>query len=391
MSKRFGIILLSLIVATGACAKSQVETNAAGNSISDAGSAAAGNVAPVNQAEKTKANVIAENPNAKIFRGMINGTTFEMNLVREGDKLSGTYFYIKVGKDLNLAGTIDAGGNFKLKETDPSGKATGEWSGTWKEDANESGAVLEGSWKKPGQGDGARQNFYATQQMIELTNGAKLVNRTIKEENKEKRSEISSVYPELTGMNSPAAAAFNALVKKRVVEMNDAYRKDLADMNAEDFKSMPAEISLTNDVRYDVMLATNDLISISILDYTFMGGAHGGTSSNPINYDLKNNRELQLADIFEPNSNYLKIISDYAVADLKPRIGEMSDDEWLSKGAAPEAENYRSWNLTKKGLMVTFDQYQVAAYAAGPQSVIVPYSKLQSVLRKDGVVAELAK
>lgn len=391
MLKNCGIVLIFLMIATGACAKNQVETNAAGNSPSDAGTAAAGNAAPSKTIEKTKANVLAENPNAKIFRGMINGTAFEMNLVREGDKLAGTYFYVKVGKDLNLSGTIDAGGNFKLKESDASGKATGEWSGTWKEDANVSGAVLEGQWKKPGESDGASQNFYATQQMIELTNGAKLVNKTIKEENKAKRSEISSVYPELIGINSPAAGAFNNLVKKRVGEMNDAYRKDLADMTAEDLNLMPAEMRMTNDVRYDVMLATNDLISVSILDYTFMGGAHGATSSNPINYDLKNNRELQLADIFEPNSNYLKILSDYAIADLKPRVGEMSDDEWLGRGTAPEADNYRSWNLTKKGLMITFDQYQVAAYAAGPQTVIVPYAKLQSVWRKDGVVAELAK
>ena len=391
MLRNLGILLLFLIFATGACVKNQVETNAAGNSNSDSASSAAGNAATTNSAEKTKANLIADNPNAKIFRGMINGTSFEMHLLREGDKLSGTYFYIKVGKDLNLSGTIDAGGKFSMKETDPSGKATGEWNGTWKEEPYESGAALEGSWKKPGQSDGDSLNFYATQQMIELTNGAKLVNKTVKENNKEKRSEISSVYPELTGVNSPGAQGFNALVKNSVVKMNDAFRKDVAEMTAEDVKNLPGGVGLSNDVSYDVLLVTNDLISISIMDYTFMGGAHGGTSSNPINYDLKNNRELKLADIFEPGSNYLKIISDYAIADLKPRVGDMSDDEWLSKGAAPEVDNYRSWNLTRKGLMVTFDQYQVAAYAAGPQQVIVPYSKLQSVLRKDGVVAELAK
>lgn len=392
MLKKFGIVLLFVIAATGACAKTQDKINTANSSSSDAGLAADENITPENSVEKTKANVIVENPNAKTFNGKItDGRNFEMQLTRDGEKLFGTYSYIKTGENFNLSGTINEFGNLKLEETDASGKVTGKWSGSWKDDANEGGAVLKGNWQMPGDDSSADVMFFATQQIIELTDGAKIISKTIKEENREKRSEIFSVYPELTGIDSSAAAAFNALVKKRVVEMNDTYRKDLADMTAEDLKLMPAEIKFVNEVSYDVMLATNDLISISLVNYTFLGGAHGATWSRSVNYDLKNNRELKLADIFEPNSDYLKMLSDYAIADLKPRVGEMSDDEWLSKGAAPEADNYRSWNLTKKGLMVSFDQYQVAAYAAGPQTVIVPYSKLQSVLRKSGVVAELAK
>lgn len=391
MLKNLGIIVTVLLFTTAACVKNQVESNAASSSPAEKSASAAGNAAPEKSGGKSKANLIADNPNAKIFRGMINGTSFEMRLVRDGDKLSGTYFYTKVGKDLNVAGTIAADGKFNLKETDDSGKTTGEWSGMWKDEPNDNGITLEGNWKKPGQSDGDSLSFYATQQVIEFTNGAKLVNKTIREIDKAKRSDISSVYPELTGVSSPAAQSFNELVKKRVVEMNNAYRKDVAGISAEDIKSLPGGVGLSNEVSYDVILANDDLISISISDYTFMGGAHGGTSSNPINYDLKNNRELKLADIFEPNSDYLKVISDYAIADLKKTVGDMSDDKWLSEGAAPKDENYRSWNLTKKGLMVIFDQYQVAAYAAGPQQVIVPYDKLQIILRKDSVAANLAK
>ena len=69
----------------------------------------------------------------------------------------------------------------------------------------------------------------------------------------------------------------------------------------------------------------------------------------------------------------------------------MSDDEWIGRGAGANADNFQNWNLTKKGLMFTFDQYQVAAYAAGPQTVIIPFDKLKNILRKDGAAANLAK
>lgn len=390
MLKNLGILIIFSLFVTAGCMKTQVETNAAENSVSEATSVP-DNPKSENSGEKSTEKSIANNPNTKVFRGMINGTTFEMRLVREGDKLSGTYFYTKVGKDLKLSGTIDAAGKFNLKETDSSGKTTGEWEGTWKDDANSNGLMLEGGWKEPGDNKDKSFSFYATEQVIEFANGVKFIDKTIKESDKSKRSEIVSIYPEITGVNSATAAKFNELAKNRVIEANNLYKKSLADYSAADIKDLPESISLSNEVGYDVALANNEIVSLIFSNYAFLGGAHGNTQSSTINYDLKNNRELELADIFEPNSNYLKTISDYSIADLKAHLTEMSDDEWISKGAAAEADNFKSWNLTKKGLMFTFDQYQVAAYAAGPQAVIIPYDKLENILRKDGVIANLAK
>ena len=381
MLKNIAILLITAAFAATACMKPQTEINASGENPAEQKGAAGAAQSNSSSRENEPDNV--KNQNAKKFRGMINGIGFEMNLIREGDKLSGTYFYTKVGKDLKISGTIDKNGKFTFSETDESGKKTGEWSGTWKESRNEYGALLEGDWKKANSKDSF--GFYATEQIIEFADGAKFVDKTIKENIAAKRTEIHSVYPELVGINSPSAKKFNETVKNLVISFNDDFRKSLADITVEEMKDMPETMTMNNDVSYDVILAKNDLISLSVSNYTFTGGAHGGTSSYPINYDLKNNRELALADLFEPNSNYLKTISDYSIADLKSRLTEMSDEEWISRGAGADADNFRSWNLTKKGLMFTFDQYQVAAYAAGPQTVIIPYEKLKSILKKDGI------
>ena len=63
----------------------------------------------------------------------------------------------------------------------------------------------------------------------------------------------------------------------------------------------------------------------------------------------------------------------------------------LETGAGPHADNYRAWAITKKGLWITFDPYQVAAYAAGPQYVLVPYSALKDIIKPDGPIGNFAR
>jgi Protein of unknown function (DUF3298)/Deacetylase PdaC len=387
MLKTITIIFLATLLMVAACTKSQVETNAAVENNS-AGKSSAGSSSS-NESNTKKEENIFKNPNVKTFRGMINGIEFQMNLTREGDKLSGSYFYSKIGKDLKLSGSIDKADKFSLDETDESGKKTGEWSGTWKYEENTAGITLDGNWKKSGSKD--ELGFYAVEQIIEFTGDVKFTNKTIKEKDTAKHSEINAVYPEISGVDPVAASKFNKLVKKLVTDSNDSYKKDVADFTDEEIKNMPASMGLSNDVSYDNVWASNDFVSLIFSDFSFLGGAHGSQMSTTVNYDLKNNRELELKDVFEPNSDYLKMISDYSIADLKKLLGETGDNELVSEGAGAKAENFRSWNLTKKGLMITFDAYQVASYADGPQTVIIPYSKLKPILRKDGIAANFAK
>lgn len=316
---------------------------------------------------------------AKTFRGYLSGTSIQMTLTREGGKLSGTYLYTRIGKDLKLAGTIDAAGNFKLKETDAAGKTTGEFSGKWIEEENANGASLEGEWRKPNSRN--TLNFALSEQMIEFTNGAKFVSKNFSENNKPKRFTIAVEYPELSGVSAATAAKFNQLSKSLAMASTADFREEMLAQTAEDLKYLPAGVNNYLEVSYSVEWATNDVVSIQYLTSVFSGGVHPNYFTSTLNFDLKSGKEIKLADLFEPNSNYLKTISDYSIADLKTRLEDMSDDEWIATGAGADAENYTSWNLTRKGLMITFDPYQVAAYAAGMQTVIVPYRKLKGIMR----------
>ena len=62
----------------------------------------------------------------------------------------------------------------------------------------------------------------------------------------------------------------------------------------------------------------------------------------------------------------------------------MLDDASIESGAGATAGNYENWTITKKGLGIIFDAYQVGPYAAGPQYVLVPYPALKEMIDSTG-------
>ena len=149
-------------------------------------------------------------------------------------------------------------------------------------------------------------------------------------------------------------------------------------------------------IGFTVALAQDDLISIQFdVGSYFQGAAHPNSYTEVINYDLKNGRQLKLSDLFKPGAKYLQPIANYCVADLKKQQatekGKALSDSEIDTGAAAVPKNYQSWTITRKGLGVNFDAYQVGPYAAGPQFVMVPYAAVKDVINPEGPIAQFAK
>lgn len=145
----------------------------------------------------------------------------------------------------------------------------------------------------------------------------------------------------------------------------------------------------TLNVTYTLLSQIGDLWSFKFdFDFYSDGAAHPGLNSKTLSYDLSEGTELALADLFRPNSNYLEAIANYCIAELSKQPffeGPFAD------GAQPTSENYRNWNIGPDGIIITFDEYQVAPYAAGPQTVTVPYSELQSLIDPQGPLGGFAQ
>ncbi len=218
------------------------------------------------------------------------------------------------------------------------------------------------------------------------TQKATLSSISLHEENKNPNYEIKAQVPTLDGSADARVTNFNTAMLNLVNTEINKFKKNASELSPEAYSISPNSFL---DVTYALTLQRGDLWSFKF-DFSgyYAGAAHPHLYSITVNYDLSQGRQLALSDLFLPNSNYLGVISQYCIAQLSKRdIGF----DGFSQGAAPILENYRNWNLTMDGLMITFDEYQVAPYAAGPQTIVVPYSELQAVINSQGPLTGLAR
>ena len=195
---------------------------------------------------------------------------------------------------------------------------------------------------------------------------------------------VKAQIPALQGSDDARVTNFNN-------EMTQLTQEEIAKFkdNARVAYSTPGSPGSAYDQKYKLLSAPGDLISLKFDIYIYIdGAAHPTTHSRVVNYDLEAGEDVMLEQLFLPGSNYLDIIANYCIAQLKTRnIGF----EGFSSGAQPLSENYGNWNVTPDGLLITFDEYQVAAYAAGPQEVVVPYAELKSVIDPHGPLVQFIK
>src|SRR5438045_63460 len=130
------------------------------------------------------------------------------------------------------------------------------------------------------------------------------------------RYEISVEYPQLEGADGASVVRFNEMIRGEVTKDAAAYRKDfLGGRDGSEF-----------DLSYGVGLANDDLVSVDLIYYFYYGGAgQRNAVSGTINYDLKRGRLIKFEELFRTGADYMQLLGDYCLRDLK---NQYKDERW---------------------------------------------------------------
>lgn len=193
-------------------------------------------------------------------------------------------------------------------------------------------------------------------------------------------------YPQIAGPQLTSAEKnFNRLMKDRIDQAVENFKQTVRENEK---YPVPSEIKANGSsitIDYQVFSINKSFVSVRYgIDTFFSGAAHPTHTFRSLNYDLNLNKEFFLQNLFQPKSNYLQKIADYSSKQLKPKLKNNA----FVEGFAPSPKNYQVWNITPKGLKITFNEYQVAAYVYGPQQAVIPFSNLKNILSDKTSVAK---
>lgn len=182
----------------------------------------------------------------------------------------------------------------------------------------------------------------------------------------------------------PSLSNVNYLIQKMINTETEFFIEEVDSMELtteeiEEFGGGKSSLYIT----YTVYQNSENYISAAFYNSVYMSGAaHPYSYTTVLNYDLKENQEIKLVDLFVPDTDYAAALSYMIVPKLKEKLyeDELTDDEWIEEGASPDPQNFQQFNLTEEGIIFHFDPYVVAAYAAGPQEVEIGYNELFALL-----------
>ncbi len=192
-------------------------------------------------------------------------------------------------------------------------------------------------------------------------------------------------YPFFTTTCSPAAAqsinkyyAFQAkkdeINSRTVLYHQAAQQAEYVQKNQFPFHSYEYYSS------YQITCNQNCITSLYTDQYTYLGGAHGNTVRESHTWDFNTGSQLSLSDFFPNNPSF----TDYLFQGIEKQIAEQlksSPSVYFDDYAALIRGNFNinGFYLRPDGIVIYYQQYDIAPYASGIPEFFFPFNCSLSV------------
>ena len=220
---------------------------------------------------------------------------------------------------------------------------------------------------------------------------------------------LEIAYPQFKNAgNEQTTASLNNVIKSMIDSTITAFKNEnqgidansdektdtimVQDSEIQSYKGMPNMIGRTLYIAYKINYQMPEYIEIEFGFDVFTGGAHGIPYTVMLHYDVAANKDIALKDIFIEKSDYLGQLSKLCAEDLTARQADIATDStFITEGTQPRDINFKNFSISGDSLKFLFDPYAVASFAAGPQVVKIPFSKLEPIINKNSVAVKAKK
>lgn len=133
---------------------------------------------------------------------------------------------------------------------------------------------------------------------------------------------------------------------------------------------------------YELKTNEKDVLSLSLYNYAYTGGAHGLTLQQSLTFKASTGQLYQLSDLFKPGSDYVAEINKIVAKQIKERGIETLEP---FQSISPD----QSFYIADRSLVIYFQLYELAAYVYGFLYFPISVYELQSIINENGPLSPM--
>ncbi|ADY51490.1 hypothetical protein Pedsa_0918 [Pseudopedobacter saltans DSM 12145] len=205
---------------------------------------------------------------------------------------------------------------------------------------------------------------------------------------------VKASYPDF---ESPELQKFvNQIITNDIANRGNLKLETLADSFINDFmkfkKDYPESVA---GYQWIQTLKVDDnrskLITFTHDNYSFTGGAHGLGTISYFNYSKEQNRALKLDDLIKQGqyNNLVKVGEEIFRKDEKLSPEQSLEENYFFENGQFGLPN--NFLITDKGLLFTYNPYEIKAYAYGTTDLLIPYDRMKEIINPGSVLATYVK
>ncbi len=167
--------------------------------------------------------------------------------------------------------------------------------------------------------------------------------------------------------NQSYFALTKAELMQKVVQEHDKQSKEMPDMSH----------NWSVETFVDTVNILSKVIAMQYTESTYLGGAHPNTFTSLLNFDRKTGKTILLKDLIKDEKSFLAIAESEFRKNQELKPEDSFEGYFFENGTYALPLNYA---ISREGLELFYNPYEVASYAQGPIVFVIPYSVLGNVM-----------
>jgi hypothetical protein len=198
-------------------------------------------------------------------------------------------------------------------------------------------------------------------------------------------------YPEFSGIDSTVTKVIKQRIDAAVSlgnpESQGLSMQEIGRIFIQDYDDFKSEIPeafggwhYTANVNVEVL--TDSLLSLSVNDEYYTGGAHGGSGVYFINLNPRTAADFTLDNLLKPGYNEALTSAGNKIFRQSRQLADTASlSENYFEFPEDKFELNKNYGFKKEGIVFFYNNYEIAPYAAGPTEVLIPYEELKEWMK----------